>query len=107
DLSIEMSSSVGKYRIGGEKADDFPKEPAAGEATTFNMSSMAFIESINKTLFAVSSDTLRPAMTGVYFGLKPDGLTFVSTDGHRLVQFLRSDIACPQEDGLVVPKKPL
>ena len=107
DLSIEMSSSVGKYRIGGEKADDFPKEPAAGDATSFTMPSVALIECINKTLFAVSSDTLRPAMTGVYFELATDSLTFVSTDAHRLVQFRRDDVSPPQADGFVVPRKPL
>jgi DNA polymerase-3 subunit beta len=107
DLSIEMSSDVGKYRIGGEKADDFPKEPAPGETSNFTMSSIALIECINKTLFAVSTDTLRPAMTGVYFELAPDNITFVSTDAHRLVQFKRSDVLCPAKDGFVVPKKPL
>ncbi len=107
DLSIEMSSDVGKYKIGGEKADDFPKEPAPGETTSFNVPSMALIDGINKTLFAVSNDTLRPAMTGVYFELAKDGITFVSTDAHRLVQFKRTDIVCPAKDGFVVPKKPL
>jgi DNA polymerase-3 subunit beta len=107
DLSIEMSSSVGKYKIGGEKADDFPKEPAPADTTNFNMSSIALLESINKTLFAVSNDTLRPAMTGVYFELDTDGVTFVSTDAHRLVQFRRMDVACPAKEGFVVPKKPL
>jgi DNA polymerase-3 subunit beta len=107
DLSIEMSSDVGKYRIGGEKADDFPKEPAPVDTTTFSLPSIALIESINKTLFAVSADTLRPAMTGVYFELSPDGLGFVSTDAHRLVQLRRTDVNCPAKDGFVVPKKPL
>ena len=107
DLSIEMSSDVGKYRIGGEKADDFPKEPAPGDATSFNMSSIALVESINKTLFAVSGDTLRPAMTGVYFELSKNGITFVSTDAHRLVRFRRDDVPCPTAEGFVVPKKPL
>lgn len=107
DLSIEMSSDVGKYKIGGEKADDFPKEPAPGNTTTFNISSMSVIEAINRTLFAVSNDTLRPAMTGVYFELANSGLTFVSTDAHRLVKLVRTDINCPAEDGFIVPKKPL
>ena len=80
DLSIEMSSDVGKYRIGGEKADDFPKEPAPGDTTAFTMPSISLIECINKTLFAVSADTLRPAMTGVYFELATDGISFISTD---------------------------
>ncbi|MBS1615632.1 MAG: DNA polymerase III subunit beta [Bacteroidetes bacterium] len=107
DLSIEMSSSVGKYRIGGEKADDFPKEPEAAETTSFEMPSIALVESINKTLFAVSTDTLRPAMTGVFFELHTDSITFVTTDAHRLVQFRRKDINPPLADGFVVPKKPL
>lgn len=107
DLSIEMSSDVGKYKIGGEKADDFPKEPAPGETTSFTMPSIALIESINKTLFAVSGDTLRPAMTGVFFELGKNGVTFVSTDAHRLVQFSRTDISSPAQEGFVVPKKPL
>lgn len=107
DLSIEMSSSVGKYRIAGERADDFPKEPAPGDTTSFSIPSVALIESINKTLFAVSNDTLRPAMTGVFFELSPNGITFVSTDAHRLVQFTRNDVNCPTQEGFVVPKKPL
>jgi DNA polymerase III subunit beta len=107
DLSIEMSSDVGKYRIGGEKADDFPKEPAPVDTSSFSISSIAFLESINKTLFAVSTDTLRPAMTGVFFEMATDSITFVSTDAHRLVQFRREDVTCPAKDGFVVPKKPL
>ena len=107
DLSIEMSSAAGKYRIGGERADDFPKEPAPGETTAFTMSSVALIECINKTLFAVSNDTLRPAMTGVFFELGQEGLSFVATDAHRLVQFRRTDATSSAKDGFVVPKKPL
>lgn len=107
ELSVEMSSDVGKYRIGGEKADDFPKEPAPGDTTAFSMPSIALLECINKTLFAVSADTLRPAMTGVFFELDLDNISFVSTDAHRLVQFRLSDINCPMKDGFVVPKKPL
>lgn len=107
DLSIDMSSNSGKYHIVGEKADDFPKEPAPGDTTTFKMPSIRLIECINKTLFAVSNDTLRPAMTGVYFELKGKDIGFVSTDAHRLVQLRRDDISSPEEGGFVVPKKPL
>lgn len=107
DLSIEMSSDVGKYKIGGEKADDFPKEPAPDNTTMLNIASISMIEAINKTLFAVSNDTLRPAMTGVYFELSKSGLTFVSTDAHRLVKLIKEDINCPAEEGFIVPKKPL
>ncbi len=109
ELAVEIASDAGKYKIGGEKADDFPKEPAPEQATSFTMPSIALTEGINKTLFAVSTDTLRPQMTGVYFEMASDSLTFVSTDAHRLVQYRRDDVNCPVSttEGFVVPRKPL
>jgi DNA polymerase-3 subunit beta len=107
DLSVEMTSDVGKYKIGGERADEFPKEPQASETTSFQLPSIALLEGINNTLFAVSTDSLRPAMTGVFFELSPEGITFVATDAHRLVQINRKDISCPAKDGFIVPRKPL
>lgn len=107
DLGVDISCASGKYHIGGDKADDFPKEPKADDATSFKIPSISLIESINNTLFAVSNDTLRPAMTGVFFEMNKEGITFVSTDAHRLVKFVKTDVVCPVEEGLVVPKKPL
>jgi DNA polymerase-3 subunit beta len=107
DNSIEISSNTGKYKIGGEKADEYPKEPQPNDATSFTLPSVRLAEAINKTLFATSTDTLRPAMTGVFFELAPDGITFVATDAHRLVKLTRNDINCPEEGGIIVPRKPL
>lgn len=107
DRTIEITSDFGKYKIGGESADDFPKEPQPGDATSFSISSIGLVESINKTIFAVSNDTLRPAMTGVFFQLDEGNINFVSTDAHRLVQFSRSDVNNKVKDGFIVPKKGL
>jgi DNA polymerase III subunit beta len=107
DLSVEIASEVGNSRLTGEHADDFPKEADPDDTSSFALPSIALLESINKTLYAVSSDTLRPAMTGVYFELSADGITFVATDAHRLVRLRRTDISCPSSEGFVVPKKPL
>ena len=62
---------------------------------------------IMKSLFAVSNDDLRPAMTGVFFELDNKGMTCVATDAHRLVRFKRTDVSCPKTDTFIVPKKPL
>jgi len=107
ERSIEITSDFGKYKIGGESADDFPKEPQPGDATSFSIASIALVESINKTIFAVSNDTLRPAMTGVFFELNEGNINFVSTDAHRLVQFSRFEINNKVKDGFIVPKKGL
>ena len=107
NFAIEITSDNGKYKVMGENPDNFPKEPAADETNNFTLSSSALVTAINKTLFAVSNDDLRPAMTGVYFELTKDGLQFVATDAHRLVRYKRVDVKCPRTGSFIVPKKPL
>lgn len=107
NFSIEITSDNGKYKVMGENPDNFPKEPAADETTSFKSPASALVTAVNKTLFAVSNDDLRPAMTGVYFELSKKGLQCVATDAHRLVRYKRVDVSCPKEDSFIVPKKPL
>lgn len=107
NYAIELTSDSGKYKVMGENPDNFPKEPAADNATSFTMTSTGLVTAINKTLFAVSNDDLRPAMTGVFFELLKDGMQCVATDAHRLVKYKRTDVACPAQDTFIVPKKPL
>ncbi len=107
NFSVEITTDNGKYKVMGENPDNFPKEPAADDTTSFKITSSALVNAINKTLFAVSNDDLRPAMTGVFFELDKKGLLFVSTDAHRLVRYKRKDVSCPKTDSLIVPRKPL
>lgn len=107
NYAIDITSDNGKYKIMGENPDNFPKEPVADDTTAFTMSSTALVTAINKTLFATSSDDLRPAMTGVFFELTKNGAQFVSTDAHKLVKYLRSDVKVKTEGSFIVPRKPL
>jgi DNA polymerase-3 subunit beta len=107
NFGIEITSDNGKYKVMGENPDNFPKEPAADDTTSFTMPSSALVTAINKTLFAVSNDDLRPAMTGVFFELNKEFIQFVATDAHRLVRYKRTDVSCPQNDSFIVPRKPL
>lgn len=107
NFGIEITSDNGKYKVMGENPDNFPKEPAADDTTSFTMPASALVTAINKTLFAVSNDDLRPAMTGVYFELDKAHIQFVATDAHRLVRYKRSDVSCPKADSFIVPRKPL
>ena len=107
NFGIEITSDNGKYKVMGENPDNFPKEPAADDTTSFKLTATALITAINKTSFAVSNDDLRPAMTGVFFELNKDFLQFVATDAHRLVRYKRTDVSCPSQDSFIVPKKPL
>jgi len=107
NYAVEITSDNGKYKVMGENPDNFPKDPVADDTNSFTISSAALVTAINKTLFAVSNDDLRPAMTGVFFEMNKEGLQFVATDAHRLVRYKRTDVSCPKTDSLIVPKKPL
>jgi len=107
NFGIEITSDNGKYKVMGENPDNFPKEPVSDETTSFTITSTGLVTAINKTLFAVSNDDLRPAMTGVFFEMDKQGIQFVATDAHRLVRYKRTDVSCPKTDTLIVPKKPL
>ena len=107
NYAIEITSDSGKYKIMGENPDSFPKDPVAEDASRFEITSAALVNTISKTVLAVTNDDLRPAMTGVFFELDPKGLTAVATDAHRLVKVKRKDVSCPSTDSFIVPKKPL
>ncbi len=107
NFAIEITSDNGKYKVPGENPDNFPKEPTNDDTNSFTMLSTALVTGINKTLFAVSNDDLRPAMTGVFFELTTDAVQLVSTDAHRLVRYKRTDTKATKADSFIVPKKPL
>jgi DNA polymerase-3 subunit beta len=105
--AIEITSENGKYKLAGENGDDFPRIPAAEDVQTIEIPAAVMKKVVSKTAFAVSSDELRPAMTGIFFQLDPDGLTFVATDAHKLVRFKRSDIKIDEATSFIVPRKAL
>jgi len=105
--AIEISAGDGKYKLSGENAEDFPKIPVVENPSTVQIPASILAEAINKTIFAVSNDELRPAMTGVLCQLTPQNTTFVSTDAHKLVRYRRSDVHSDNVTSMILPKKAL
>jgi DNA polymerase-3 subunit beta len=106
-FAIEISAGDGKYRLSGENGEDFPKIPVVDNASSVNLPSSVLAEAINKTIFAVSNDELRPAMTGVFCQLSPQNVTFVATDAHKLVRYRRNDAKSDATTSFILPKKAL
>lgn len=106
-FAIEISAGDGKYKLSGENGEDFPKIPVVDNASSVNMPASVLSEAINKTIFAVSNDELRPAMTGVYCQLSPQNITFVATDAHKLVRYRRNDSKADKASSFILPKKAL
>ncbi|WP_069658174.1 DNA polymerase III subunit beta [Arcticibacter eurypsychrophilus] len=106
-FAIEINAGDGKYKLSGENGDDFPKIPSVENASAVSLPASVLAEAINKTIFAVSNDELRPAMTGVYCQLNSSNFTFVSTDAHKLVRYRRNDAKAEQSASFILPKKAL
>lgn len=104
---IELKADNGRYKLSGEDGADFPKIAAIEDAAAVNLSASVLAEAINKTLFAVSNDELRPAMTGVYCQLSPESMTFVATDAHKLARYRRKDTQSDSTASFILPKKAL
>lgn len=106
-FAVEISAGDGKYKLSGENGDDFPKIPVVENGSSVHLPASVLAEAINKTIFAVSNDELRPAMTGVYCQLTPESVTFVATDAHKLVRYRRMDAKSEKASSFILPKKAL
>ncbi len=107
-FAITITSAYGKYRLAGESGQDYPRIPEPEQEDTVTIPATLLSKAISKTLFATSSDELRPAMTGVYVSLDFNKLTFVATDAHKLVRYTFSDnISGEVATSFIIPKKSL
>ena len=106
-FGTEIISNNGRYKLSGENPIDFPKIPSVTRSMSVELTARALGEAIGNTIFATSTDDLRPAMTGVYLQLTTQNATFVATDGHRLIRYRRNDIKSESDSSMIIPRKAL
>ncbi len=107
DLQIDVISSTGKFSLKGESGEDFPSIPELqGDVHNIQLNSEIVLEGINKTLFAASTDDLRPIITGVFIELTTEHINFVATNAHNLVRYRRTDIKAEENASFILPPKP-
>jgi len=107
NFGVEISSDYGKYKLTGHNGSEFPKTPKLESPSNISIAALTLGNAINKTLFATGNDELRPVMSGVFFELNNDDLTFVATDAHKLVKYKRTDLKAEVGSSFILPKKPL
>lgn len=103
---VKISTDLGVYDIMAKPSEEFPNTPEVDNRKSIGISSDNLIDLIKKTLFAVSKDELKPALTGVLFRFGENELTGVSTDGHRLVRYIKNDYKATEFKGdVIIPRK--
>lgn len=72
------------YHLNGIDSEEFPRLPQISTTHVFSMPSDVLKNMIRQTVFATSTEEIRPVLTGVLFSLKDNRLQLVATDSHRL-----------------------
>ena len=108
NLEIFIYFFNGKYNFIGQKADVYPEQRQLGDdVVSLDIDIVLFLSGINRTLFATADDELRPVMNGIYLDMTSENITFVASDGHKLVRFKTSEAKIAEERAaFILPKKP-
>jgi DNA polymerase-3 subunit beta len=107
NLTIEISSDFGKYKLVGYKGEDFPMPQLNEEMNEYTIQGNVLARGIDKTLFATANDNIRPIMSGVLIEIFPEMANFVATDAHKLVRYRRNDVLGTPPVNFVLSKTPL
>lgn len=84
---IKLNTDTGEYFIGYAEANEYPEIPEMEKGKSLEVNAEIFSEAIDTAFFAISKESVRPAMTGMLMEFSQEGLRFITTDGHRLVKF--------------------
>ena len=107
NLEIFIHFQNGKYNFIGQKGDTYPQQkPLNDNAISIMMDAQMLLNGISRALFATADDELRPVMNGIYFDIHTDDLTFVASDGHKLVRLRNLSVKSPERASFILPKKP-
>jgi len=93
---IEVKSGRTKARLLGLSADEYPTLPSYEEVSFSSFDAKLFVDMVEKTSYAASTDETRYNLNGVLVESAPAGaddpnqFVMVATDGHRLVHIERS-----------------
>ena len=80
---IQITSDRKSYKLVGMSKDNFPALPSFPHALV-KIPAKVLAGLIAKTTFAISQEESRYTLNGALLVLKPESLTMVATDGHRL-----------------------
>lgn len=88
--------------------DDFPALPESAGAADATLPREALRHMVAKTQFAITGEDTRYYLNGALLVLKPNEMTLVATDGHRLALVsVPRDAAGSLENRIILPKKTL
>ena len=106
DMQVKLQFQNGFFEFMGVPGEDYPTPRALdGNAMSLSLPASMVMKGIANTLFAASTDTVRPVMMGIYWDIHPGDITFVSSDTHKLVKYVNTEKAPGLESSFVMAPK--
>ena len=120
ETDIRISEEKGGVKVAADRFDsrmqtlpkeDFPTLPDGTGSNGAILARASIKEMVTKTQFAITGEDTRYFLNGALFVLRPESMSLVATDGHRLAL-----VTCPrdgkakkdgEEDRPILPKKTL
>src|SRR5438045_1321978 len=93
ETDIRIAEDKGGVKVAADRFDSrmqtlpreaFPTLPEGGATPTATLSRASLKEMVAKTQFAITGEDTRYFLNGALFVLRPDAMSLVATDGHRL-----------------------
>jgi len=85
---IKITTDQGFYQIAGISKENYPEIPTISDKQIVEVKNSMLSRMLSKTIFAVSTEELRPALMGVFIQIMADEFRMVATDGHRLSKII-------------------
>ncbi|MDE7381254.1 MAG: DNA polymerase III subunit beta [Muribaculaceae bacterium] len=107
NMLAKLTFPTGEFSFPAISGSEYPrKKEQEAEKIEMTIPASVLAKGIENTIFAVSQEMIRPIMTGIFFDIKPENITFVSSDTHKLVKYTNSTVAPGVELGFILPSKP-
>ncbi len=93
ETDIKIAEDKGGVKVAADRFDsrmqtlpreDFPALPEGSGSTAIQLPRAGLKEMVAKTQFAITGEDTRYFLNGALFVLRPDSMSLVATDGHRL-----------------------
>ncbi|MDR0835181.1 MAG: DNA polymerase III subunit beta [Tannerella sp.] len=108
NLAVTVKYSNGKFNIPGQGGDAYPQQkPISPDSKKISIESNVLLSGLSRALFAAAEDEFRPVMAGIFLDIQPESLTFVASDGHKLVRLRNKSVTSGITASLILPKKPI
>jgi DNA polymerase-3 subunit beta len=106
--SVAVAADRFESKIQTLPSSEFPTPPSDGGRTEATISGAALKRMISHTRFAITSEDTRYFLNGGQLVLRPDSLSMVATDGHRLALITINEAAgVSAKSEVLLPRKTL